>query len=49
MLPILTIALLFAWTASFITVYIGWDLRDRPTIVAGVFMLVLTSVALVIH
>lgn len=49
MLPILTIALLFAWTASFITVYIGWDMRDTPTIIAGCFMLVLTSVALTIH
>ena len=47
--PIIVMALLLAWCGSFVMIFVGHDIRDTPTLVAGIIVLVMTSFVLVFH
>lgn len=47
--PLLVMALLFAWCGSFVMIFVGHDIRDTPTLVAGIVVLIMTSFVLVFH
>lgn len=47
--PLIVMALLFAWCGSFVMIFVGHDIGDKPTLVAGIVVLVMTSFVLVFH